>query len=75
MATNPFAILVPCHRVVRSGYPGAAALAHPRPAPGEDPDASDALESLGGYGGGLWRKRALLELEAGLRRWSTTARG
>ncbi|MBN1242247.1 MAG: methylated-DNA--[protein]-cysteine S-methyltransferase [Spirochaetales bacterium] len=66
---NRVAILVPCHRVVRSGYPGAAALAE---AGGglEDPDAPSALESLGGYGGGLWRKRALLELEAGLRRWT-----
>lgn len=76
---NRIAILVPCHRVVRAGYPGAASLAGTgaggSTGAGEDPDAPDALESLGGYGGGLWRKRALLELEAGLRRWSATARG
>lgn len=39
MATNPFPILVPCHRVVGSGG------------------------GLGGYGGGLDMKRALLEME------------
>jgi len=68
---NRIAILVPCHRVVRSGYPGAAALSDRSAAGGDaDPDAPSALESLGGYGGGLWRKRALLELEAGIRRWA-----
>lgn len=41
---NRIAILIPCHRVVRSGG------------------------SLGGYGGGLWRKRYLLALEQGTRR-------
>lgn len=71
---NRVAILVPCHRVVRSGYPGAAGFAKAGIGPGEDPDAPDALESLGGYGGGLWRKRALLELEAGLRSWTSPAR-
>jgi methylated-DNA-[protein]-cysteine S-methyltransferase len=39
VATNPLAIVVPCHRVL----------------------ASDG--SLGGYSGGLWRKRWLLRLE------------
>lgn len=39
-ASNPLALAVPCHRVIRSG--------------GE----------LGGYGGGIERKRALLEREA-----------
>jgi O-6-methylguanine DNA methyltransferase len=39
VATNPLAIVVPCHRVL----------------------ASDG--SLGGYSGGLWRKRWLLQLE------------
>jgi AraC family transcriptional regulator of adaptative response/methylated-DNA-[protein]-cysteine methyltransferase len=67
---NRIAILVPCHRVVRSGFPGAAGLSSD-----EDPDAPSALESLGGYGGGLWRKRALLELEAGLRRWADAEPG
>ncbi len=38
---NLLYLLVPCHRVVRSGG------------------------GLGGFGGGLWRKRALLALEAG----------
>ncbi|MGI8661732.1 MAG: methylated-DNA--[protein]-cysteine S-methyltransferase [Acidimicrobiales bacterium] len=42
MATNPVPIIVPCHRVLRSG--GA----------------------LGGYGGGLDMKRALLTLEGSL---------
>lgn len=41
-ATNPVAIVIPCHRVIR-----------------ED-------GSLGGYGGGLARKRALLSLEGAL---------
>ena len=36
---NPVSVLVPCHRVVRTGG------------------------GLGGYGGGLWRKEYLLELE------------
>ncbi|MCP3916330.1 MAG: bifunctional transcriptional activator/DNA repair protein Ada [bacterium] len=40
---NRLAIVVPCHRVVRSDG------------------------SLSGYGGGLWRKRALLDLETGAR--------
>jgi methylated-DNA-[protein]-cysteine S-methyltransferase len=39
LGANPIPIVVPCHRVLRSG--GA----------------------LGGYAGGLERKRALLELE------------
>jgi AraC family transcriptional regulator of adaptative response/methylated-DNA-[protein]-cysteine methyltransferase len=39
---NPIAIVVPCHRVIRSD--------------GE----------LSGYGGGVWRKKRLLEHEAGL---------
>lgn len=39
LGSNPIAIVIPCHRVLRSG--GA----------------------LGGYGGGLERKRHLLELE------------
>lgn len=39
VATNPLAVIVPCHRVL----------------------ASDG--SLGGYSGGLWRKRWLLRLE------------
>ncbi len=39
MATNPIPIVVPCHRVLRTGG------------------------SLGGYGGGLDMKRALLRLE------------
>jgi methylated-DNA-[protein]-cysteine S-methyltransferase len=39
VATNPLAVIVPCHRVL----------------------ASDG--SLGGYSGGLWRKRWLLQLE------------
>lgn len=37
---NPVWLIVPCHRVIRSGG------------------------DIGGYGGGVWRKRALLELEA-----------
>jgi methylated-DNA-[protein]-cysteine S-methyltransferase len=41
LGANPIPIVIPCHRVVRSG--GA----------------------LGGYGGGLDRKRFLLELEGG----------
>jgi methylated-DNA-[protein]-cysteine S-methyltransferase len=41
LGANPIPIVVPCHRVLRSG--GA----------------------LGGYGGGLERKRFLLELEEG----------
>ena len=36
---NPVSVLVPCHRVIRTGG------------------------GLGGYGGGLWRKEYLLELE------------
>ena len=36
---NPVSVLVPCHRVVRTGG------------------------GLGGYGGGLWRKEYLLDLE------------
>ena len=36
---NPVSLLVPCHRVVRTGG------------------------GLGGYGGGLWRKEYLLDLE------------
>ena len=36
---NPVSLLVPCHRVVRTGG------------------------GLGGYGGGLWRKQYLLDLE------------
>ncbi len=43
LGSNPIPIVVPCHRVLRSG--GA----------------------LGGYGGGLPMKRALLELEGSLR--------
>jgi methylated-DNA-[protein]-cysteine S-methyltransferase len=39
VGANPIPIVIPCHRVLRSG--GA----------------------LGGYGGGLERKRFLLELE------------
>lgn len=39
LGANPIAIVIPCHRVLRSGG------------------------SLGGYGGGLDRKRHLLELE------------
>jgi O-6-methylguanine DNA methyltransferase len=42
MATNPVPIVVPCHRVLRTG--GA----------------------LGGYGGGLPMKQALLRLEGSL---------
>ena len=42
VGANPLPIIVPCHRVVRTG--GA----------------------LGGYGGGLPRKRFLLELEGAL---------
>jgi methylated-DNA-[protein]-cysteine S-methyltransferase len=42
LGSNPIAIVVPCHRVLRTGG------------------------SLGGYGGGLDRKRFLLDLEAGL---------
>ncbi|MDR7416506.1 MAG: methylated-DNA--[protein]-cysteine S-methyltransferase [Armatimonadota bacterium] len=42
-AANPVAVLVPCHRVVRSDG------------------------GLGGYGWGVHRKRALLELEGALR--------
>ncbi len=42
LGANPIPIVVPCHRVLRSG--GA----------------------LGGYGGGLDRKRFLLELEGAL---------
>jgi AraC family transcriptional regulator of adaptative response/methylated-DNA-[protein]-cysteine methyltransferase len=41
-ATNPVAILVPCHRVI----------------------GSDG--SLTGYGGGLWRKQRLLEIEGAM---------
>jgi methylated-DNA-[protein]-cysteine S-methyltransferase len=44
LGANPIPIVVPCHRVLRTG--GA----------------------LGGYGGGLERKRFLLELESGLAR-------
>lgn len=40
LASNPVPIVVPCHRVLRTGG------------------------GLGGYGGGLHRKRALLDLEA-----------
>ena len=36
---NPVCVLVPCHRVVRTGG------------------------GLGGYGGGLWRKKYLLDFE------------
>ncbi|HEY0389049.1 MAG TPA: methylated-DNA--[protein]-cysteine S-methyltransferase, partial [Gaiellales bacterium] len=43
LGANPIPIVVPCHRVLRSGG------------------------SLGGYAGGLERKRFLLDLEAG---WS-----
>ena len=43
LGSNPIPIVIPCHRVLRSG--GA----------------------LGGYGGGLERKRWLLELEGALR--------
>ncbi|MCD6532679.1 MAG: MGMT family protein [Deltaproteobacteria bacterium] len=39
LATNPFPILIPCHRVIRSD------------------------RTLGGFGGGLQMKRALLEAE------------
>ena len=39
LATNPFPILIPCHRVIRSD------------------------RTLGGFGGGLQMKRALLEME------------
>lgn len=39
LATNPFPIVIPCHRAIRSDG------------------------SLGGYGGGLPMKRALLEME------------
>jgi len=42
LGANPIPVIVPCHRVVRSGG------------------------SLGGYGGGLDRKRRLLELEGAL---------
>jgi methylated-DNA-[protein]-cysteine S-methyltransferase len=41
LGSNPIPIVVPCHRVLRTGG------------------------SLGGYGGGLDRKRFLLDLEAG----------
>jgi methylated-DNA-[protein]-cysteine S-methyltransferase len=41
LGSNPIPVIVPCHRVVRTG--GA----------------------IGGYGGGLTRKRFLLALEAG----------
>ena len=41
LGSNPIPVVVPCHRVVRTG--GA----------------------IGGYGGGLTRKRFLLDLEAG----------
>lgn len=41
LGSNPIPVIVPCHRVVRTG--GA----------------------IGGYGGGLQRKRWLLDLEAG----------
>lgn len=41
-ASNPIAILVPCHRVIAKS------------------------SGLGGYGGGLWRKRLLLNLEKGM---------
>jgi methylated-DNA-[protein]-cysteine S-methyltransferase len=41
LGSNPIPVVVPCHRVVRTG--GA----------------------IGGYGGGLPRKRWLLALEAG----------
>lgn len=42
LGANPIPIIVPCHRVVRTGG------------------------DLGGYGGGLWRKRLLLELEGAI---------
>jgi methylated-DNA-[protein]-cysteine S-methyltransferase len=42
LGANPIPIVIPCHRVLRSGG------------------------SLGGYGGGLHRKRFLLELEGAL---------
>jgi methylated-DNA-[protein]-cysteine S-methyltransferase len=42
LGSNPIPIVIPCHRVLRSGG------------------------SLGGYGGGLHRKRFLLELEGAL---------
>ena len=42
LGSNPIPIVVPCHRVLRSGG------------------------NLGGYGGGLDRKRYLLELEGAL---------
>jgi methylated-DNA-[protein]-cysteine S-methyltransferase len=42
LGANPIAVVIPCHRVLRSG--GA----------------------IGGYGGGLHRKRLLLELEGSL---------
>jgi len=50
LGSNPIPIVVPCHRVLRSG--GA----------------------LGGYGGGLERKRWLLELEGALQRRSLASR-
>jgi len=50
LASNPVALLVPCHRVLASG--GA----------------------IGGYGGGIERKRTLLELEGTLAPGGTRAR-
>jgi methylated-DNA-[protein]-cysteine S-methyltransferase len=47
LGSNPIPIVVPCHRVLRSGG------------------------SLGGYGGGLPMKQALLELEGALDRDSS----
>jgi methylated-DNA-[protein]-cysteine S-methyltransferase len=44
LGSNPLPIIVPCHRVLRTG--GA----------------------LGGYGGGLDTKQALLELEGAIQR-------
>jgi methylated-DNA-[protein]-cysteine S-methyltransferase len=51
LASNPIALVIPCHRVLASG--GA----------------------IGGYGGGIERKRLLLELEGTLIRGASRARG
>ena len=53
---NPIAIIVPCHRVVGAAFRGT-------PAPGSCGTPAPGLRGLVGYGGGLDRKRRLLEFE------------
>ncbi|MBI4400584.1 MAG: methylated-DNA--[protein]-cysteine S-methyltransferase [Nitrospirae bacterium] len=52
LGANPVPIVVPCHRVVASARRTGESSGHPA--------------SLGGFSGGLWLKRRLLELEDSL---------